>query len=110
MADPTLAVLDNVTAFLGGCIMAMNVSLVLYGVSTTQAYVYALNSKNDSFALKALVSAIWILETIHTACIFHEIYFYTIKGFGDYENINRISWTAGTFLAAETAVVALVQG
>ncbi|KAK7689086.1 hypothetical protein QCA50_007777 [Cerrena zonata] len=109
MADATRPPMDFPT-FMGGCIMAMNVSLVLYGVSTTQAYIYALHSKKDSSSLKALVAAVWVLETLHTVCIFHEIYFYTIGGFGDFEKMGMISWSAGVFLAAETAVVALVQG
>lgn len=49
----------------------------------------------DVYALKEMKeisSCLRILETLHTACIFHEIYFYTIKGFGDYNNIDRISW------------------
>ena len=31
----------------------------LYGISTTQAYIYASHSTEDPFSLKALVASVW---------------------------------------------------
>ncbi|KAI0081384.1 hypothetical protein K474DRAFT_1656498 [Panus rudis PR-1116 ss-1] len=100
----------SVAKLLGGLVVEICIALALYGVTTAQSYVYMLNSKKDSAVLKAMVAAVWILETAHSAFLLREIYYYTIIGFGDYNLISRIDWYVGVILITEILVVAIVEG
>ncbi|CAL1703733.1 unnamed protein product [Somion occarium] len=75
--------------------MELCIALILYGVTTAQAYVYMLNCKKDPWWLKSMVAAVWILETVHTAFMLRQIYYYTIIGFGDFVAISKIDWSIG---------------
>ncbi|KAK7693110.1 hypothetical protein QCA50_002676 [Cerrena zonata] len=80
---------------MGGLIMELCIALILYGVTTAQAYVYLLNCKKDPWWLKLMVAAVWVLETVHTAFMLRQIYYYTIISFGDFESIAKIDWSIG---------------
>ncbi|KAJ7932878.1 hypothetical protein B0H13DRAFT_771497 [Mycena leptocephala] len=54
------------------------VSYVLFGVTTTQTYIYYSRFPNDSPQLRALVAFVWICELGHTLCMGHALYVYTI--------------------------------
>ncbi|CAL1703731.1 unnamed protein product [Somion occarium] len=112
MADPSGAAPPpfDVASFMGGLIMELCIALILYGVTTAQAYVYMLNCKKDPWWLKSMVAAVWILETVHTAFMLRQIYYYTIIGFGDFVAISKIDWSIGLVLFAENCIVAIVQG
>ncbi|KAK7693114.1 hypothetical protein QCA50_002680 [Cerrena zonata] len=100
----------DIANFMGGFIIELCIALILYGVTTAQAYVYLLNCKEDSWRLKLMVAAVWILETLHTVFMLRIIYYDAIISFGDFESIAKIDWSIGLVLFAENCIVALVQG
>ncbi|KAJ7755314.1 hypothetical protein DFH07DRAFT_773431 [Mycena maculata] len=56
---------------------------VLFGLITSQTYVYFKGYPKDSQFTKVLVGTLWIIELVHTACIFDALYMYTVRGYGD---------------------------
>ncbi|KAJ7771214.1 hypothetical protein B0H14DRAFT_3164839 [Mycena olivaceomarginata] len=102
---------SDLAASLGALQIDVYVSHVLFGVTTTQMYIYYSRFPKDSQKIKVLVGFIWVCEFAHAICIGHAIYTYTISNYGHPERL------AGAFpkplLAAGllTAVIAtLVQG
>ncbi|CAL1703792.1 unnamed protein product [Somion occarium] len=85
-------------------------AFVLYGVTSAQAYVYMLNSKNDPRWMKALAASIWILETAHSAFVLRQLYYMVILSFGDYDAIGRIDWSLALMTLAEILIILLVEG
>ncbi|THU85296.1 hypothetical protein K435DRAFT_970778 [Dendrothele bispora CBS 962.96] len=72
--DHTLGVLE----------IGIVISGILFGMVTTQVYVYHKNFPKDSLLLKiGLVDALWLIEFGHTVCITHALYDYTVSHYGD---------------------------
>ncbi|KAJ7509009.1 hypothetical protein B0H11DRAFT_1360896 [Mycena galericulata] len=57
-------------------------SYVLFGVTTTQAYIYYQRFSDDSRKLKFLVSFVWLCEVAHTVCIGVTLYHETVSDYG----------------------------
>ncbi|KAK7676417.1 hypothetical protein QCA50_020635 [Cerrena zonata] len=110
MADDVDSPPIDIANVLGGLILEICIGLILYGVATAQAYVYSLNSNMDTLRLKGIVFVVWILETVHTALMLHQIYYYTIISFGNYDKVVLIDWSMSLALFAENSIVAIVQG
>lgn len=81
----------------------------LYGIFIVQVYIYSLHCKEDTKWLKCLVSVVMyvllflkpfsrtnnesrILETLHTALMFDQMYHYAVTGFGRLDIIEKIDW------------------
>ncbi|KAJ3487582.1 hypothetical protein NLI96_g3425 [Meripilus lineatus] len=77
---------------LGGYLMGILLAVALYGTGVAQAYIYWLNSSEDSALMKATVGAVVFFETVHTVFTSHLTYHYTITTFGNFEGVGRIVW------------------
>jgi len=77
----------NLNNTLGAWQIGVLVSYVLFGVTTTQTYIYYSRFSADSLKLKALVAFIWVCEVVHELCIGHTLYSYTISNYGHPNNL-----------------------
>ncbi|KAJ6572186.1 hypothetical protein B0H19DRAFT_1231737 [Mycena capillaripes] len=75
------AVSFNVNTTIGAFQIGVLVSYVLFGVTTTQTYIYYSRFPEDSRKLKALVGFVWLCELGHTLCTGHTLYVYTISDY-----------------------------
>ncbi|KAI6104368.1 hypothetical protein F5141DRAFT_1204199 [Pisolithus sp. B1] len=75
-------------AFIGGL-----VSIILYGTTTLQTYVYYMHYSEDTFAIKLLVAAIWIVDTLHVSFVCHVLYHYLITNYGIPTSLDYIIWS-----------------
>ncbi|KAK0480578.1 hypothetical protein IW261DRAFT_1592979 [Armillaria novae-zelandiae] len=73
----------------GAFLIGVIASSTLFGVTCTQTWYY-FTRYSDSIAVKALVSAIWILGVVHIIFVSHAIYFYAILHYGDSAFIAKI--------------------
>ncbi|CAL1703785.1 unnamed protein product [Somion occarium] len=111
MADPSAsAPTPSISELMGGMVMTICISLIFYGVTTAQAYVYYLNSKRDSPWIKTLVASVWIFETIHTAVVLRFLYYMVIISFGNPQSLALIDWSLGVMCVSEVLILALVEG
>ncbi|KAF7348647.1 hypothetical protein MVEN_01382900 [Mycena venus] len=77
----------NPDATLGAFQIGVLVSYVLFGVTTTQAYIYYTRFPDDALRLKVLVAFAWVSELVHALCIGHTLYVWTIS---DYAHPERL--------------------
>jgi len=90
----------NVDKTLGALLVGTLVSYMLFGVTTTQAYIYYGRFPKDPRKMKAMVAAVWCGELGHVLCIGHSIYVMIITDYGHPERLAHIpnSLLAATFI------------
>ncbi|KAJ7912671.1 hypothetical protein B0H13DRAFT_2327025 [Mycena leptocephala] len=81
----------NPDTTIGAYQIGVLVSYVLFGVTTTQTYIYFSRFSEDSPKLKALVAFVWVCEVAHALCIGHTLYTITIS---DYMHPERLAGAA----------------
>ncbi|KAJ7660294.1 hypothetical protein DFH06DRAFT_1194197 [Mycena polygramma] len=64
----------NADTTIGALLVGTLVSYALFGVATTQAYIYYGRFRDDLLRLKLLVAGVWCGECAHTICIGMSIY------------------------------------
>ncbi|KZT02007.1 uncharacterized protein LAESUDRAFT_445415 [Laetiporus sulphureus 93-53] len=94
----------------GALLIEICMAVMLYGMSTIQAYVYWWNYPDDPLTIRSIVGTVWILETTHTAFCLHLIYSYMVKDFGNVQPIEHIVWSAGAAVLVAVFVAAIAQG
>ncbi|KAJ3825191.1 hypothetical protein F5878DRAFT_80725 [Lentinula raphanica] len=78
--------MTSLNTTLGVLEIGILLSGVLFGVVTSQVYIYHKNFPKDSLWLQiGLIDGLWLLELGHTICICHAIYFYTVTNYGHSE-------------------------
>ncbi|KAJ6606145.1 hypothetical protein DFH09DRAFT_3018 [Mycena vulgaris] len=100
--DPTLTI--------GALEVGVLLSYVLFGVTTTQTYIYYGRFPEDSRALKSLVAFVWCCELVHVVCIGHTIHVMTADDFGHPERFVRMPQTFMVAVLFSALIAAFVQG
>ncbi|KAJ6518583.1 hypothetical protein DFH09DRAFT_228500 [Mycena vulgaris] len=104
---PALAETFNDTGGAGlvGCLLAMGV----YGITTSQTYYYFVKYPKDKRWLKLFVSALWLLNTLHSALIFHLIYHYLIQNAFNLLGLIQNTWSLAVSMIVHLIVAGLVM-
>ncbi|KAJ7205484.1 hypothetical protein GGX14DRAFT_644684 [Mycena pura] len=96
--------------FLGTWLIGLIVSSVLFGVTCLQVYLYfTKHSAQDPVFLKAFVTVLLALDTLHLAIISHSFYFLTVTNFGDYAELQTAPWGLLVQIAVGVFLSTLVQ-
>ncbi|KAI9056806.1 hypothetical protein FKP32DRAFT_1681968 [Trametes sanguinea] len=95
---------------IGGLLIELFFAFILYGITTLQTFIYFQRYTEDGITLKALVAAVWILESVHTGFCMEFIYAYLIQGFGEFDKILNINWGIGVTVVASACIALCVQG
>ncbi|KAJ7767958.1 hypothetical protein DFH07DRAFT_808223 [Mycena maculata] len=93
MSDSTALPASLVAATFGGAEVTMMLSSMLYGITLLQTYMYFVRYQRDSIYMKSLVCTLWILDTVHTAFVFHVLYFYTMTTWANPSNLLDGVWS-----------------
>ncbi|KAJ7083588.1 hypothetical protein B0H15DRAFT_415337 [Mycena belliarum] len=109
MSDSTTLPASMVAATFGGAEITMMIASMLYGVTILQTYMYFLRYSNDGVVMRSLVFILWILDTIHTAFVFHVLYFYTMTTWTKPSNLLDGVWSNYSLLSISTLMCLLVQ-
>ncbi|KAJ7237139.1 hypothetical protein C8J57DRAFT_1194192 [Mycena rebaudengoi] len=103
--------LVNVSPTLGALELGVLLSYLLFGVTTTQLYVYHTRFPDDNWKLKLLVAFVWACEATHSACVAHTLYLYTILNYGNPKSlIQALPFTFDTAVLFTSIITAFVQG
>ncbi|KAJ7259153.1 hypothetical protein B0H12DRAFT_1109083 [Mycena haematopus] len=96
---------------LGAVQIGVLASYMLFGVATTQMYIYFSRFPQDPRSVKALAAFVWASDLAHTLCFGHVLYTFTITDFAHPERLGGAppkSLSVSTFFSGLTA--AGVQG
>ncbi|KAJ3841423.1 hypothetical protein F5878DRAFT_14400 [Lentinula raphanica] len=94
---------------LGAVFIGIIGATFLFGITTLQVYLYYHHYQGDSRLHKLAVAVLWILDTVHLVLIVHAVYHYTIKGFGDLNNLNFIVWSVKVQVTINVVIILFVQ-
>ncbi|KAJ7867138.1 hypothetical protein B0H13DRAFT_2352019 [Mycena leptocephala] len=92
----------DVNTTVGALEIGILVSYVLFGVTTTQTYIYYSRFPHDPKKLKALVAFVWVCEMAHALCLGYTLYVDTISEYAHPERVLGAppkSFTAAIFLS-----------
>ncbi|KAJ7119042.1 hypothetical protein C8R44DRAFT_673363 [Mycena epipterygia] len=95
---------------LGALEIGVLVSAVLFGVTTTQAYIYYGRFPDDSRGLKFLVVFVWSCEVAHLVCIGQTLYQQSISDFEEPQNLIFMPTALAVALLLSGIIGACVQG
>ncbi|KAJ7236424.1 hypothetical protein B0H12DRAFT_127034 [Mycena haematopus] len=95
---------------LGALLVGVLLSYVLFGVTTTQTYLYSGRFPNDSGKMKLLVACVWILELGHVVCIGHTLYVLVVLDVGHPERITTIPESLAVSTLLNAVIAMCVQG
>ncbi|TFK52546.1 hypothetical protein OE88DRAFT_1417054 [Heliocybe sulcata] len=98
------------TEFAGTMLVCIMLTAVLYGVNTTQVFLYYQRYPGDSRSLRTVVAVLWVLDTVHVVFCLEYIYKYAINHFGDDAFMEQIDWTAGVTVIFQLLIAAVVHG
>ncbi|KAF7334664.1 hypothetical protein MVEN_02296900 [Mycena venus] len=92
---------------LGALFIGTLVSYALFGVATTQTYIYWKRFPKDSLGMKVLVAVVWCGELAHAVCVAASVYAMTITNFGHPERLEVLpkSFLASTFIGSLVSFV-----
>ncbi|KAJ7717881.1 hypothetical protein B0H16DRAFT_1610182 [Mycena metata] len=103
--------LIDVSSTLGALELGVLLSYLLFGVTTTQSYVYYTRFPNDDWKLKLLVAFVWACEATHSACVAHALYVFTILNYGNPKSlIQALPLTFDTAVLFASIITTVVQG
>ncbi|KAJ7270528.1 hypothetical protein C8J57DRAFT_308203 [Mycena rebaudengoi] len=92
---------DSFGAGIMGCLLAMTI----YGVTTSQTYYYFVEYPKDKIWLKTLVSVLWILNTLHSALMFHLVYHYLILNAFDIFELTQNVWSLPASMIVHVGII-----
>ncbi|KAF5380329.1 hypothetical protein D9757_007963 [Collybiopsis confluens] len=78
---------------LGAVFLGIVGATFLFGVTTLQTYLYYHHYDRDTHLHKIAVAVLWLLDLIHLVFIIHAVYYYAIKGFGDFARLGSVVWS-----------------
>ncbi|KAH7890617.1 hypothetical protein F5I97DRAFT_50425 [Phlebopus sp. FC_14] len=93
----------------GGSLICCQVMLVLYGISTLQAYIYFLHYVNDSIYMKFLVLAVWAFGSLHAFLVCHTVYHYLVLSYTNPMYLVQGEWSVYTATCVGVVVCFCVQ-
>ncbi|KAF8625939.1 hypothetical protein AX17_006665 [Amanita inopinata Kibby_2008] len=96
----------------GAMFVGFNLSCVIFGIMSMQAFRYFQCFPNDRFAYKALVMFLWTLELVDQTLIGHSVYTYTVSHFADPVALitKKIVWSLLVQVALGSFVGTIVKG
>ncbi|KAI0821470.1 hypothetical protein BC629DRAFT_1587735 [Irpex lacteus] len=77
----------------GALLIGGLISAILFGVTSTQSWVYYQSDHGDRRMLKAVVAVLWLLDTFDMCLIFHILYWYLITHYGDSTVLANPVWS-----------------
>ncbi|KLO13128.1 hypothetical protein SCHPADRAFT_378521 [Schizopora paradoxa] len=85
---------------IGAVFVSSTISAVLYGVTLMQSLTYFQSFPEDRKAIKYMVAALVMLDTIHMIFATHSIYVYVITNFANIEALIEIPWSISALIIA----------
>ncbi|EIW63757.1 uncharacterized protein TRAVEDRAFT_41184 [Trametes versicolor FP-101664 SS1] len=88
---------------MGAVLVGSLIALFLSGAVSMQVFLYCQLYPRDRWRIKLMVFCVWLLDSIHSAMAITANWQYLIVHFGDWDNMDEITWS----VAASVALTAL---
>ncbi|KAH9857353.1 hypothetical protein C2E23DRAFT_720490 [Lenzites betulinus] len=88
-------VAHSLDSTLGAAFIGHILTILLYGITSLQAYIYCRKSCTDSAALRL---SVWILDTVHAILISGALYWYCITNFTNLQAVQQPIWYVQTMV------------
>ncbi|KAI0667453.1 hypothetical protein C8Q78DRAFT_1082174 [Trametes maxima] len=95
---PSLAQPPKMDSTLGAAFLGHSATMLLYGVTSMQTYIYYRRSQNDGRVLKLSILVLWFLDSLHAALITAALYWYCVTHFTDPRAIQVPYWPIPTMI------------
>ncbi|KAJ3535862.1 hypothetical protein NM688_g6920 [Phlebia brevispora] len=92
---------------MGALILGAFISIFLSGIVTMQVYLYYRLYSKDALYLKLMVTAIWLLDILHTVMVSAANWTYLIAYYGDVTESDNIIWSVAVTIAI-TAIITFI--
>ncbi|KAF8070023.1 hypothetical protein FPV67DRAFT_1651593 [Lyophyllum atratum] len=102
---------SSLDSTLGAATIGLCVSCTVFGILTTQVFLYFRRYPADRLFYKVLVGIIWTLEVVDQIFIIHFVYYYSVTHFGDLHALfaGNVIWCVLTEVALAALVGILVK-
>ncbi|KAJ3558570.1 hypothetical protein NM688_g844 [Phlebia brevispora] len=84
-------------------------ALILSGIFAAQVYFYLLDYESDHVFLRTYVVFIWLAELLHSVFCMHLLYTYIATDFGNFQEVQHVTWSAAATILLQAVVVGLTQ-
>lgn len=102
---PHITIQDTYGAGYVGVIL----TAALYGLTTLQTYFYYVHYPDDGFDIKALVSLIWLLDSLHMAIVSYCIYYYLVINYNNPPALGVGHWSLFMSVGLNVIIAFVVQ-
>jgi len=94
---------------LGALLIGAIISTWLYGIASLQTYHYFNNFSNDRLPLRIFVAGLWVVDTFHSICIVHAVYFYAVSNYMNPTALVNGVWSIDVSTVISTLVACACQ-
>ncbi|KAI0087153.1 hypothetical protein BDY19DRAFT_304374 [Irpex rosettiformis] len=77
----------------GALLVGGLISAILFGITSTQSWVYYQTYREDHWRLKTVVATLWTLDTFDMCLIFHMLYWYLITSYSNPQILQQPVWS-----------------
>ncbi|KZV87069.1 hypothetical protein EXIGLDRAFT_774049 [Exidia glandulosa HHB12029] len=88
---------------------ATAVAMVLTGIAILQVWNYYRDYSTDPVVVRLLVCGVFVADLLHSVCLIHAVYHYTIASFGKYAALLEIVWSLDTTIPLAGVLAFVVQ-
>ncbi|KAI0370123.1 hypothetical protein BV20DRAFT_995821 [Pilatotrama ljubarskyi] len=94
---------------MGAVLIGSLIALFLSGAVSMQVFLYCQLYPRDRVRIKLMVAFVWLLDTLHSAMAITANWQYLIVHFGDWDNMDDITWSVATTVALTALITFLVH-
>ncbi|KAJ6511408.1 hypothetical protein C8R47DRAFT_1296383 [Mycena vitilis] len=80
----------------GAVLLGGAMTLILYGVTLVQCFIFYTSSRHESRKLQLLVAVVLLMDTVHVVAAVHLLYWLLVTNYGNVESLAAIPWSLTT--------------
>jgi len=99
----------NLDSTFGAAYIGAMVTLMLYGLTSLQSYLYFFYYPKDDRTIKFTVALVWLLDTLHVALVCYTMYYYLVTNYANPLALLHGIWSLDLSVLINTFVACIVQ-
>ncbi|KLO11554.1 hypothetical protein SCHPADRAFT_464941 [Schizopora paradoxa] len=99
----------DIRATFGSALIGALVTMILYGVTALQTYMYFIRYPKDPRWTKNIVSSLWIMDTFHICLVSHAIYYYLVINYDNPASLQAGIWSLYLSIGVNVTIAFVTQ-